>query len=755
MDFNISLEEDNSSTAQQISQNRAKATSIEGFISKPSNESHHIFDRQLFYVNSRPCNLPQVSKTFNEIYKIFNLSNSPFVLANLLIGSEFYETRRLPGKTTVHLHDDCGLLETLKSSLSRLLKIQPFDFPKKSNSSQAPTLEHQILREPTTKTIRDNNSNSAEFHEGNYSVQHYNNDCLEMSNSAAHETAKSITECSVSDTESDLSASSSRISNREQIEQSYSREIASGQRRKLSNINITEANIELENYSHSDKRSKLETTRSDTTIAAQSTNLALKSQNKLLEPKNVTGIEHNKDSFTNSRGTKTTLAKVDHVDTETHDISAKIAFDGRDTELNKLENLVPDERTQTQSKTKEEKIGFVIAKNHSDILQLKSQYEEELQGRHGTANDVGESNQIDSQIDKDPEVEQAQGKVLSDITHSEEMVADERDYQAYQKSKVSSLIAAAEEAKAVCSRALRSRAIFTLNHVHTKEIMKPVRFLTSSLSWSEAYTKPFKKILYNDQSIAKNVVKEIEEKVHLMSLSKSEFANMRVIGQFNFGFVLAITKIQATATSAPDLFIIDQHASDEKYNFETFENTLSITSQRLAHPQRIELTAVEEELVLRYNDVLLKNGFKVAFEDAGSTGNGSQQRLVGLPSLGGVLYDKSDFQDLLNILNESNGTRIEHRFNLPRPTKTRKILAMKACRSSIMIGKSLSKGQMKQIILQLGQIDKPWHCPHGRPTIKYLSSLGKFQHWKEGDGVVGIATDGGPSIGTDWAAYLR
>ena len=44
--------------------------------------------------------------------------------------------------------------------------------------------------------------------------------------------------------------------------------------------------------------------------------------------------------------------------------------------------------------------------------------------------------------------------------------------------------------------------------------------------------------------------------------TKKDFENLEVIGQFNKGFVLAILR------DKKDLFIIDQHAADEKYNFE-------------------------------------------------------------------------------------------------------------------------------------------------------------------------------------------
>ncbi len=50
--------------------------------------------------------------------------------------------------------------------------------------------------------------------------------------------------------------------------------------------------------------------------------------------------------------------------------------------------------------------------------------------------------------------------------------------------------------------------------------------------------------------------------------SKEDFKSLHVVGQFNKGFIMATLK-------ETELFILDQHACDEKYNFETFsKNTV-------------------------------------------------------------------------------------------------------------------------------------------------------------------------------------
>ena len=66
---------------------------------------------------------------------------------------------------------------------------------------------------------------------------------------------------------------------------------------------------------------------------------------------------------------------------------------------------------------------------------------------------------------------------------------------------------------------------------------------------------------------------------------KADFARMRVLGQFNLGFILA--------RLGRDLFIVDQHASDEKFNFERLQRSTVLQRQPLLHPQPLDLTPAE------------------------------------------------------------------------------------------------------------------------------------------------------------------
>lgn len=61
---------------------------------------------------------------------------------------------------------------------------------------------------------------------------------------------------------------------------------------------------------------------------------------------------------------------------------------------------------------------------------------------------------------------------------------------------------------------------------------------------------------------------------------------MHVIGQFNLGFIMA--------RLGNNLFIIDQHAADEKYNFERLQQITRLNKQPLMQPLTLDLTPAEK-----------------------------------------------------------------------------------------------------------------------------------------------------------------
>ncbi|EQB59193.1 DNA mismatch repair protein MutL [Colletotrichum gloeosporioides Cg-14] len=222
---------------------------------------------------------------------------------------------------------------------------------------------------------------------------------------------------------------------------------------------------------------------------------------------------------------------------------------------------------------------------------------------------------------------------------------------------------------------------------------------------------------------------------------------MTIVGQFNLGFIIAVRYASGkgdggSSSSDDELFIIDQHASDEKYNFERLQSTTVLQSQRLVHPKQLELTALEEEIVMENIAALNTNGFLVDVDGSGNQPVGLRCKLLALPLSHGTTFTLSDLEELISLLGDYQSNE---GVSAPRPSKVRSMFAMRACRSSVMIGRALAHQQMEKLVRHMGELDKPWNCPHGRPTMRHLSGLGSWDEigWKE------------DRPGVDWATYAR
>lgn len=181
-------------------------------------------------------------------------------------------------------------------------------------------------------------------------------------------------------------------------------------------------------------------------------------------------------------------------------------------------------------------------------------------------------------------------------------------------------------------------------------------------------------------------------------ISKEDFVKMELIGQFNLGFL--IVRLD------DDLFIIDQHATDEKYNFETLQKTTSLQHQSLVVPQALELTAVNEMIIIDNLPIFEMNGFR--FDIDMERPVTKRIKLVAKPFSKNWEFGKEDIDELVFMLQEGSGEGKTSSVELCRPSRVRAMFASRACRSSVMVGTSLSKTDMRRLVDQMGTIDQPW-----------------------------------------------
>ncbi|XP_035261656.1 mismatch repair endonuclease PMS2 isoform X2 [Anguilla anguilla] len=189
-------------------------------------------------------------------------------------------------------------------------------------------------------------------------------------------------------------------------------------------------------------------------------------------------------------------------------------------------------------------------------------------------------------------------------------------------------------------------------------------------------------------------------------ISKDMFREMEIIGQFNLGFI--ITKLKS------DVFMIDQHASDEKYNFEMLQQHTVLQGQRLIAPQNLHLPAVSETVLIENLEIFQKNGFDFIIDEKAQVTE--RVKLVSLPTSKNWTFGPSDIEEMIFMLSDSPGV-------MCRPSRVRQMFASRACRKSVMIGTALNISEMKKLVVHMGEIEQPWNCPHGRPTMRHLANL--------------------------------
>ena len=157
------------------------------------------------------------------------------------------------------------------------------------------------------------------------------------------------------------------------------------------------------------------------------------------------------------------------------------------------------------------------------------------------------------------------------------------------------------------------------------------------------------------------------------------------------------------------LYIIDQHAAHEKVKYEEYMKKFEskeLISQTLNPPIIVSLSA-KEETVLKANwDVFSSLGFNI--EEFG----GNEYAIRCAPM---ELYGQNEQGLFVSVLDEF--CEDDNKGSL---TIEQKIASM-ACKAAVKGNNRLSAKEMEALIDQLLELENPYNCPHGRPTIISMS----------------------------------
>ncbi|GHO44610.1 DNA mismatch repair endonuclease MutL [Ktedonospora formicarum] len=178
-----------------------------------------------------------------------------------------------------------------------------------------------------------------------------------------------------------------------------------------------------------------------------------------------------------------------------------------------------------------------------------------------------------------------------------------------------------------------------------------------------------------------------------------KFPRLRIVGQLSQSYIV---------TEGPDgMYLIDQHAAHERIVLERMVAAMksrATISQLLLTPMVLTLSPVEIEALEEHAAQLRQIGFELEVV------NGKSVEVRAVP---GELVKRLDTLSLHQLLVElTSEEQLGH-----TETWEERALANVACKAAIKQHYFLAMSEMREMLEQLEQVNAPFSCCHGRPTM--------------------------------------
>lgn len=206
---------------------------------------------------------------------------------------------------------------------------------------------------------------------------------------------------------------------------------------------------------------------------------------------------------------------------------------------------------------------------------------------------------------------------------------------------------------------------------------------------------------------------KVEEEIIKELPKNPSLPQLRVIGQFHNSYIIA--------EGDKGLYIIDQHAAQERYHFEIIRKAI-LEGVKDTQPLLIPLTIdTSLSIITQIDDVnAMLNQIGIHVEVFGDATLVCRE----IPTWMKDIEEVAFIQDMIDIWEKDKEQSIE---------KLRKhTIATMACHSSIRFHRTLTMEEMKQVIIDLGKCEQPFHCPHGRPTLICLDEKDLIKDFERG-----------------------
>jgi len=171
-----------------------------------------------------------------------------------------------------------------------------------------------------------------------------------------------------------------------------------------------------------------------------------------------------------------------------------------------------------------------------------------------------------------------------------------------------------------------------------------------------------------------------------------------------------VKRLYIVAESEHGLAIIDQHAADERIQYDRLRRQFaarSVVVQRLLLPERVELSAREAALVESHGEEIARAGVEVALIGPDTAA------VHAVPAILRRASPERLLRDLLDELSRAGDRGFGDAIDTA--------LATMACHGAIRAGDALSLEECQALLDGIARIDEfGGHCPHGRPILLEL-----------------------------------
>lgn len=213
-----------------------------------------------------------------------------------------------------------------------------------------------------------------------------------------------------------------------------------------------------------------------------------------------------------------------------------------------------------------------------------------------------------------------------------------------------------------------------------------------------AGTKQENLVVKETSSVKPYIDSNLIKPIKVEKKQTSTFSNYKIVGQI-FSTYWIIQKDNS-------VFLIDQHAAHERILYEKFIDVYkskNFSSQMLLQPLVVKLTPKENQVLIENLELFNIIGFQIE-----KFGN-NDYIIRAVP----IIFDNPEnvtfFNDILDELNTKVSTS-------PLEIKFDKIASI-SCKAAVKAHSNLTEVEVKKLINDLMNLENPFNCPHGRPTI--------------------------------------